>query len=90
MRVDMVLDIPISIDIKYRHDIRQKIVMIVDKPVNKIVDKLVDVRWYCKCFRCIRYTCRHDTRCTCRHDIRHDIKYACTVNMILDIPLDMI
>lgn len=37
----MVLDIPISIDIKYRHDIRQKIVMIVD---NKIVDKLVDVR----------------------------------------------
>lgn len=45
MLVDMVLDIPsISIDIKYRHDIRQKIVMIVDKPVNKIVDKLVDVR----------------------------------------------
>lgn len=44
MGVDMVLDIPISIDIKYRHDIRQKIVMIVDKPVIKIVDKLVDVR----------------------------------------------
>lgn len=44
MRVDMVQDIPISIDIKYRHDIRQEIVMIVDKPVNKIVDKLVDIR----------------------------------------------